>query len=142
MTFQDHHHVHEAEQQVVKSRRRRQFFGQQQFGGFGQQQFGQFGQQPWRMKQKADPAIDPNTPFDNPMHFNDPRYPLMWYANRGGIDQTEHSTVSHDHVSTNHIAGWYQLLHQSAAAGGLASLQLNQHSHRCSRSTRENRSDV
>ena len=91
-SLDDHQHVHEAEQQVVKSRKKRtgQFFGggfgQQQFGGQNQfNQFGGFQQQPWRMKQKPDPAIDPNTPFDNPMNFNDPRYPLMWYANRGGM---------------------------------------------------------
>ena len=44
------------------------------------------------MKPKADPANDPNTPFDNPMHFNELRYPLMWYAERGGINLSEHMT--------------------------------------------------
>jgi len=82
-SLEDHEHVAEAEQQQVKSRRRRQWgFGGNQFGGgrmFQQQQ------QPWRMKQQSTPAIDPNTPFDNPMNFNDPRYPLMWYVNRGGM---------------------------------------------------------
>ena len=37
------------------------------------------------MPQQQTPAIDPNTPFDNSMHLNDPRYPLMWYVNRGGM---------------------------------------------------------
>ena len=87
-SIEEHAHVTETRQEVVKSRRRRQWGG---WGGGGQQ-FGQMGggglfnqQQPWRMPQKQTPAIDPNTPYDNPMNFNDPRYPLMWYANRGGM---------------------------------------------------------
>ena len=87
-TIAEHKHVTETKQEVVKSRRRRQWGN---WGGGGGGQFGQMGgglfnqQQPWRMPQKQTPAIDPNTPFDNPMNFNDPRYPLMWYANRGGM---------------------------------------------------------
>ena len=87
-TIAEHEHVTETKQEVVKSRRRRQWGN---WGGGGGGQFGQMGgglfnqQQPWRMPQKQTPAIDPNTPFDNPMNFNDPRYPLMWYANRGGM---------------------------------------------------------
>ena len=85
-SLEDHHHVHMAEQQVVKNRRRRQWG----LGGYNTNQFGGLNglyqqQQPWRMPQQQTPAIDPNTPFDNRMNFNDPRYPLMWYVNRGGM---------------------------------------------------------
>ena len=91
-SIEEHEHVQENRQEVVKSRRRRQWghWGGGQFGAggaggqFGGGMFGQ-QQQPWRMPQKQTPAIDPNTPFDNPMGFNDPRYPLMWYVNRGGM---------------------------------------------------------
>jgi len=73
-----------AAQQQVKSRRRRQWPG---FGGGYQQQggVGGFQQQPWRLPQPQTPAIDPNTPYEDKMHLNDPRWPLMWYLNRGGM---------------------------------------------------------
>ena len=85
-SLEDHHHVHMAEQQVVKNRRRRQWG----LGGYNNNQFGGLNglyhqQQPWRMPQQQTPAIDPNTPFDNSMNLNDPRFPLMWYVNRGGM---------------------------------------------------------
>jgi len=84
-SLDEHEHVHHVEQQKVLSRRKRQWmgYGNQLGGGFGGGLYNQ--QQQWRMPQKQTPAIDPNTPFDNPMHFNDPRYPLMWYVNRGGM---------------------------------------------------------
>jgi len=81
--IEEHEHVHAAEQQKVKSRRRRQWgMG---FGGQQQQQYGGMGglQQQWRMPQQQTPAIDPNTPFEDKMHMNDQRWPLMWYLNRG-----------------------------------------------------------
>jgi len=80
-SFEEHEEVHEVEQQQVKGRRRRQWgMG---FGGgqYGMQQLQH--QQQWRMPQQQTPAIDPNTPFENKKHLNDPRYPLMWYLNRG-----------------------------------------------------------
>jgi len=67
-------------QQKVKNRRRRQwglgFGGNQQYAGMNQ---------PWRMPQQQTPAIDPNTPYEDKMHMNDQRWPLMWYLNRGGM---------------------------------------------------------
>lgn len=85
-SLEDHSHVDRAEQQVVKNRRRRQWG----LGGYNNNQFGGLNglyqqQQPWRMPQQQTPAIDPNTPFDNSMKLNDPRFPLMWYVNRGGM---------------------------------------------------------
>ena len=37
------------------------------------------------MPKRQTRAIDPNPGFDNPMNFNDPAYPFMWYVNRGGM---------------------------------------------------------
>ena len=42
-------------------------------------------QQQWRMPQQQTPAINPNTPYIDKMHMNDPRWPLMWYLNRGDM---------------------------------------------------------
>jgi len=81
-TIEEHDHVEQAEQQQVKNRRRRQWFGGgNQYGGGNQ--FGGMPQQ-WRMPQQQTPAIDPNTPYEDKKHLNDPRWPLMWYLNRGG----------------------------------------------------------
>jgi len=85
-TLEQHEHVDEAKQQEVKGRRRRQwgmgFGGGGSYGGMQQLQQQQ-QQQQWRMPQQQTPAIDPNTPYENKEHLNDPRYPLMWYLNRG-----------------------------------------------------------
>jgi len=86
-SIDEHEHVtsNTAEQQVVKSRRKRQWGGypmqQQSYGGMGMGGL----QQQWRMPQQQTPAINPNTPYIDKMHMNDPRWPLMWYLNRGDM---------------------------------------------------------
>jgi len=85
-SIDEHEHVtsNTAEQQVVKSRRRRQWgypMQQQSYGGMGMGGI----QQQWRMPQQQTPAINPNTPYVDKMHMNDPRWPLMWYLNRGDM---------------------------------------------------------
>jgi len=96
--IEGHESVQWAEQQIVKSRDRRQFgwgggaagyggggaaYGQQQ-QQWGGQQMGMQQPQAWRLPQQQTPAIDPNTPYEDKMKMNDPRWPLMWYLNRGG----------------------------------------------------------
>jgi len=82
-SIEEHEHVDYTEQQQVKNRRRRQwgmgFGGGSQYGGMG----GLQQQAQWRMPQQQTPAIDPNTPYEDKKHLNDPRWPLMWYLNRG-----------------------------------------------------------
>ena len=85
-SIDEHEHVtsNTAEQQVVKSRRKRQWgypMQQQSYGGMGMGGL----QQQWRMPQQQTPAINPNTPYIDKMHMNDPRWPLMWYLNRGDM---------------------------------------------------------
>jgi len=85
-SIDEHEHVtpDTAEQQVVKSRRKRQWgypMQQQSYGGMGMGGM----QQQWRMPQQQTPAINPNTPYVDKMHMNDPRWPLMWYLNRGDM---------------------------------------------------------
>ena len=86
-SIDEHEHVtsNTAEQQVVKSRRKRQWGGypmqQQSYGGMGMGGL----QQQWRMPQQQTPAINPNTPYIDKMHMKDPRWPLMWYLNRGDM---------------------------------------------------------
>jgi len=85
-SIDEHEHVtpDTAEQQVVKSRRKRQWgypLQQQSYGGMGMGGM----QQQWRMPQQQTPAINPNTPYVDKMHMNDPRWPLMWYLNRGDM---------------------------------------------------------
>ena len=85
-SIDEHEHVtrNTAEQQVVKSRRKRQWgypMQQQSYGGMGMGGM----QQQWRMPQQQTPAINPNTPYVDKMHMNDPRWPLMWYLNRGDM---------------------------------------------------------
>lgn len=70
-----HHHVTWSEQQQVKSRQKRQ-------GLWG-------SPQQWRMppqQHRAQPEEDltSTAPYEDPLHFTDQRWPLMWYLNRGG----------------------------------------------------------
>ena len=89
-------------------------YGNQLGGGLFHQQ------QPWRMPQQQTPAIDPNTPFDNPMHFNDPRYPLMWYVNRGGMLDMN----VQDRVATKTFEGFGDALFKEFIKGWEASTTL------------------
>jgi len=80
-SIEDHEHVVWAEQQVAKSRTKRTG----QWGGY--QQYLQ--PQQWRLPPRQPSPqtaeyIDPNAVFDNLVNIQDPRYPLMWYLNRGG----------------------------------------------------------
>jgi len=91
--IEDHREVAWAEQQVVKSRKKRiaqpEPEPEPQWGfnqGFNQQ-YPQFGQaQPWRLPKPQNQLdiIDPNAVFDNLVNIQDPKFPLMWYLNRGG----------------------------------------------------------
>jgi len=78
-SIENHKHVGYAEQQVVLSRKKRT-------GQWGQ--YSQYMQpQQWRLPPQKAPQneyIDPNAVFDNFVHLQDPRFPLMWYLNRGG----------------------------------------------------------
>lgn len=83
-SIEEHEHVQWAEQQVAKKRRRREPGAEPQWGNM----FNQYSQgmaQPWRLP-KPKPQqdyIDPNAVYDNLVNIQDPRFPLMWYLNRG-----------------------------------------------------------
>jgi len=76
--IENHESVVWAEQQVAKSRQKR--VGQ--WGGY--QQYLQ--PQQWRLPAQQAPQtdyIDPNAVFENLVNLQDPRFPIMWYLNRG-----------------------------------------------------------
>jgi len=81
-SIEDHTHVSWTEQQQVKSRQKRQSYnwpGFQNWGGYPGQSASMGG------RRRTTPAPHYSTyPFDDPMHFNDERWPIMWYLNRGG----------------------------------------------------------
>jgi len=63
-SFTEHHLVKRADQQQVKSRQKRQAPGY------------------WRMPPSPHPTYD-SPVYEDLMHLNDQRWPLMWYLNRG-----------------------------------------------------------